>query len=133
MFDRKLNEIKTKDISHEVAKLISEGNVIGWFSGRSEFGPRALGNRSILCKPFPKSMKDYLNFRVKFREGFRPFAPAVLEKYQKNYPIYIMCHEIQRNIQSGDAGSNVCARTVEMFSKKCFQLMERGAPGIFPS
>ena len=65
--------------------ILSKGKIIGWFQGESEFGPRALGNRSILTRPFPAEMKDYLNKRVKFREEFRPFAPAVLIEYMDEY------------------------------------------------
>lgn len=61
-----------------VAGLLAEGNVVGWHQGRAEFGPRALGNRSILADPRRAEMKDVLNHKVKHREGFRPFAPAVL-------------------------------------------------------
>ena len=68
------------DLSKKVAKLISEGNVIGWFQGRSEFGPRALGNRSILADPRNPEMQKKLNLKIKYREGFRPFAPSVLEE-----------------------------------------------------
>jgi carbamoyltransferase len=60
-----------------VAGLLKKGRVVGWFHGRSEFGPRALGNRSILANPCIKTMKDVINRKVKFREPFRPFAPAV--------------------------------------------------------
>jgi carbamoyltransferase len=62
----------------ETAKLLTEGNVIGWFQGRMEFGPRALGGRSILADPRDPKMRDTLNMKIKFREGFRPFAPSVL-------------------------------------------------------
>jgi carbamoyltransferase len=62
----------------ETAQKISEGNVIGWFQGRMEFGPRALGGRSILADPRDPKMRDTLNMKIKFREGFRPFAPSVL-------------------------------------------------------
>jgi carbamoyltransferase len=68
------------DITKEVAKLISEGNIVGWFQGRSEFGPRALGNRSILADPRNPEMQKKLNLKIKYREGFRPFAPSVLEE-----------------------------------------------------
>jgi carbamoyltransferase len=61
------------------AGLIADGNVIGWFQGRMEFGPRALGGRSILADPRDPKMRDTLNVKIKFREGFRPFAPSVLE------------------------------------------------------
>jgi carbamoyltransferase len=71
------------DICRDVANLLSEGNVLGWFQGRSEFGPRALGNRSILADPRKAEMKDILNSRVKHRQPFRPFAPIVLAERAK--------------------------------------------------
>ena len=73
------------EIFSQTAKIISNGKIVAWFQGKAEFGPRALGNRSILCKPFPVGMKNHINKRVKFREAFRPFAPAVLENYQNTY------------------------------------------------
>jgi carbamoyltransferase len=66
------------DLVRETARLIADGNVIGWFQGRMEFGPRALGGRSILADPRDAKMRDTLNMKIKFREGFRPFAPSVL-------------------------------------------------------
>lgn len=68
-----------------VAKLLAGGTIIGWFQGGCEFGPRALGNRSILCTPIPAEMKDTLNSRVKHREAFRPFAPSVLAEHATDY------------------------------------------------
>lgn len=82
------NKIKYKEVKNptiEIAKYLADGKIIGCFQNGAEFGPRALGNRSILCKPFPKEMKDYLNLKVKFRENFRPFAPAVLEEDCSKY------------------------------------------------
>ncbi len=67
------------DPAAAAAELIAEGRIVGWFQGRMETGPRALGNRSILAHPGIENMKDILNGRVKHRESFRPFAPAVLE------------------------------------------------------
>jgi len=85
----KKNNIKFKDHKNNIfkitASLINEGKIIGWFQGASEFGPRALGNRSIICKPFPEKMRNHLNKNVKFREYFRPFAPAVLEENLFDY------------------------------------------------
>jgi carbamoyltransferase len=66
------------NICAETARLLAEGRVFGWFQGRSEFGPRALGNRSILADPRNAEMKEKLNSRVKHRQAFRPFAPVVL-------------------------------------------------------
>ena len=73
----------SENICRETAKLLSEGHVVGWFQGRSEFGPRALGNRSILADPRSAEMKDKLNKRVKHRQAFRPFAPIVLAERAK--------------------------------------------------
>ena len=72
------------DLAKKAAFLLSEGKVLAWVQGKNEFGPRALGNRSILAKPYPLEMKDRVN-RIKKREQFRPFAPAVLDNYQLNY------------------------------------------------
>ncbi len=74
-----------KNISKKSAEIISKGNILGWFQGAAEFGPRALGNRSILCKPFPNKMKNHMNKNVKFRENFRPFAPAILNNFAKEF------------------------------------------------
>jgi carbamoyltransferase len=65
----------------ETAKLLADGNVVGWFSGRMEFGPRALGARSILGDPRNPEMQKRMNLKIKFRESFRPFAPAVLAEH----------------------------------------------------
>ena len=67
------------------AKLISEQNVVGWYQGKIEWGPRALGNRSILADPRDSKMKDVLNEKIKHRELFRPFAPSILEEYVSEY------------------------------------------------
>jgi carbamoyltransferase len=74
------NAVPSPDICKEAAKILADGNIIGWFQGRSEFGPRALGNRSILADPRTAEMKDILNSRVKHRQPFRPFAPIVLQE-----------------------------------------------------
>ncbi|NSW45219.1 MAG: carbamoyltransferase [Bacteroidales bacterium] len=68
-----------------IAKKIAEGNVVGWFQGRMEYGPRALGNRSILADARNPDMQKKLNLKIKFREGFRPFAPSVLEEDAQQY------------------------------------------------
>ena len=67
------------------AKLISEKNVVGWYQGRMEWGPRALGNRSILADPRDGKMKDVLNEKIKHRESFRPFAPSILKEFESEY------------------------------------------------
>jgi len=65
-------------LCRQTALAITEGKVIGWFQGRMEWGPRALGNRSIVCDPRRVDMKDILNLKIKRRESFRPFAPSIL-------------------------------------------------------
>ena len=77
---------QSNNLCKDVAKLLSQGKIIGWFQGASEIGPRALGNRSILCSPYPQNMKDILNLRIKHRENFRPFAPSILE--EKTYEFF---------------------------------------------
>jgi len=67
------------------SNMIAKGNVIGWFQGKMEFGPRALGNRSILADPRSPNMKSIINKKIKRRENFRPFAPSVLEEFQKDW------------------------------------------------
>jgi carbamoyltransferase len=78
-------------LCHKAAEFIAQGKIVGWFQGRMEWGPRALGNRSILVDPRRKGMKDILNERIKRREWFRPFAPSILlekvgEYFAKDYP-----------------------------------------------
>ncbi|MCF8378701.1 MAG: carbamoyltransferase [Bacteroidales bacterium] len=80
---RKIDEFK--DLAQEAAQIISDGNVVGWFQGRMEFGPRALGNRSILGDARNKDMQLKLNLKIKYRESFRPFAPSVLTEDMKEY------------------------------------------------
>tara|TARA_B110000858_G_scaffold174222_1_gene206616 strand:- start:1198 stop:2991 length:1794 start_codon:yes stop_codon:yes gene_type:complete len=71
--------LSTEKMTNLVAKKISEGNSVGWFQGKMEFGPRALGSRSIIADPRNKDMQKNLNLKIKYRESFRPFAPAILE------------------------------------------------------
>lgn len=94
-------------LTREAAKLISDGFVVGWFQGRSEFGPRALGNRSILADPRNPKMQKKLNLKIKYREGFRPFAPSVLEEDYNNYfegskknPYMLLVKPITNNIKN---------------------------------
>ena len=75
----------TEELMAEAAQFIADGKVVGWVQGRMEFGPRALGNRSILADPRNPEMQRIVNRSIKFREGFRPFAPSVLLEETKNY------------------------------------------------
>jgi len=88
------------------AALLAAGKVVGWFQGRMEFGPRALGNRSILGDPASPEMQLKLNQKIKFRESFRPFAPAVAEESMERYfdakstsPYMLMVHPVRAELQ----------------------------------
>lgn len=78
-------KLEGDSLIQETAKLIVDQNVVGWYQGNMEWGPRALGNRSILADPRNPQMKDILNDRIKHRESFRPFAPSILEEYLPEY------------------------------------------------
>ncbi len=98
-------ECKTEEeMLEETAKLIHENKIIGWFQGRMEFGPRALGARSIIANPCNPEMKDILNNKVKHREDFRPFAPVTTEEDAKDYfevkqpdPFMVLLVDVKKN------------------------------------
>ncbi len=109
-----LNNKKTKavytkyedfsELTELVAEKLSNGNVVGWFQGRMEFGPRALGNRSILGDARNPEMQKKLNLKIKYREGFRPFAPSVLAEDCNEYfdlktdsPYMLLVSQVQKN------------------------------------
>lgn len=81
----KFEKMDFTELVHLAAEKISQDKIIGWFQGKSEIGPRALGNRSILANPINENTKDILNEKVKHREHFRPFAPSVLENEAKKW------------------------------------------------
>ncbi len=85
------------ELCRRTATAISEGKVIGWFQGRMEWGPRALGNRSILGDPRRSDMKDILNLKIKRRESFRPFAPSILREHVKDW--FELDHEVPFMLQ----------------------------------
>ena len=74
-----------EDVAREAARILADGHVVGWFQGRMEFGPRALGARSILGDPRSPKMQSLMNLKIKFRESFRPFAPSVLYDHVSDY------------------------------------------------
>ena len=84
-FDIKFDIMTDEKLSEFISNKISENKIIGWMQGKSEFGPRALGARSILADPRPIDMHKKLNLKIKFRESFRPFAPSVLSEYQHEW------------------------------------------------
>jgi hypothetical protein len=77
--------LERQELLQTVARLLAEEKVVGWFNGRMEFGPRALGSRSILGDPRSARMQAQMNIKIKFREGFRPFAPSVLRERVNEY------------------------------------------------
>jgi carbamoyltransferase len=96
------NLAKERELTRRAAKDIADGLVVGWFQGRAEFGPRALGNRSIVADPRRAEMRDVLNQRIKKREPFRPFAPSILEERIGDYfeqthpaPTMLMVYQIK--------------------------------------
>lgn len=78
-------ELKEENLIRQTARSLAQGKIVGWFQGRLEFGPRALGNRSLLADPRRKETREWLNRRIKGRENFRPFAPALLEEAVPEY------------------------------------------------
>ncbi len=81
----KITYRKIENIAHFAARQVAEGKLVGWFQGAMEFGERALGNRSIIADPRDPAMKDRINAAVKYREGFRPFAPSILAERTGDY------------------------------------------------
>ena len=86
-----VSELNEEDVCNRAASVVADGKILGWFQGRAEWGPRALGNRSIVADPRRPDMKDTLNRRIKHREIFRPFAPSILAEstadwFEKSHP-----------------------------------------------
>jgi len=99
-------KLSNEKLTEEVASLLSKQKTVGWFQGRMEFGPRALGGRSILADPRSETMQKNLNLKVKFRESFRPFAPSVLREDVKNWfdlkfdsPYMLFVAELNKSLQ----------------------------------
>ena len=98
----KHHKLAEDDLMGRTVEAIAQGKIVGWFQGRMEFGPRALGNRSILADPRRKDMKEILNSRIKYREPFRPFCPSILaervgEYFETDYPspFMVMAYKIK--------------------------------------
>ncbi|UZF90339.1 carbamoyltransferase family protein [Bosea sp. NBC_00550] len=85
LWEKRLRKLAPDEVAPTTAKLLTEGKLIGWVQGRAEFGPRALGNRSIIADPRPADAKDILNAKVKYREAFRPFAPSILAEHAADW------------------------------------------------
>lgn len=107
---------KFEDLANKTAQILADGNVVGWFQGRMEFGPRALGGRSILGDPRNAEMQKKLNLKIKYREGFRPFAPSVLAEDVQEYfdcethsPYMLLVHPVveSRRVKLPDNYNNL--------------------------
>jgi len=99
-------KLDDKNLSENIAKELKNGKIIGWFQGKMEFGPRALGARSILADPRSDKMQKELNLKIKFRESFRPFAPSILREdlnkwFDLNYdsPYMLLVSDVKKEIQ----------------------------------
>lgn len=113
------------------ARLLSEGNCIGWFQGRMEFGPRALGNRSILADPRYPEMQQRVNLKIKFRESFRPFAPAILKEEASLYFDYPSCSNYM--LLTSDINDQYKKRLPENYSNLGVMKKRMIAKSVFPS
>jgi len=116
------------NIQKVVAEQLSNGKMIGWFQGSMEFGPRALGNRSILCDPRQADMRDRINHYVKFREDFRPLAPSVIEEHAKDYFVE-PCQSPFMTItfKAKETSSNTIPAVVHVDGSSRIQTVERDA------
>lgn len=105
-FNPVFEELEEPQLYTAIAEFLDEGNVVGWFSGRMEFGPRALGGRSIIADPRRVDMQKKLNLKIKYRESFRPFAPSVMAEYASEYfefdsnsPYMLLVHPLKESIR----------------------------------
>ena len=115
-----------------VAKELSNNKTVGWFQGRMEFGPRALGGRSILADPRSEKMQKELNLKIKFRESFRPFAPSVLREevnnwFELNYdsPYMLLVSEVKKNKQI-----NMSKKDKKLFGIEKLNIKRSSIPAI---
>jgi carbamoyltransferase len=107
------SKVESDEIPSVAAQLLEQGRVVGWFQGRMEFGPRALGARSILGDPRSPTMQRDMNMKIKYREGFRPFAPAVLAEDTKDYfelsassPYMLLVAPIAESLRAQTSGAD---------------------------
>ncbi len=124
--------LKREDIPDRIADLIAEQKVVGWFQGRMEFGPRALGNRSILGDARSPSMQETMNLKIKFRESFRPFAPSVLREKAPDYfemdresPYMLLVAPVKREIRK-----NLAENKSELFGLEKLSVVRSSIPAV---
>ena len=121
----KFKKVSKRKLISDIPKYISNGQSVGWFQGRMEFGPRALGNRSILADPRNKNMQKNLNLKIKYRESFRPFAPAILDKDQSSWlelkepsPYMLLVSMIKREKRILSKVQNGCLKVINEIRSK---------------
>lgn len=113
-------------VHKETARLLAEGKIIGWFQGKAEFGPRSLGNRSILADPRSAEMKDRINALVKFREEYRPFAPSILHEFGPEYfDDYRESRYMERTLRVREEKRNAIAAVVHVDHTARLQTVKR--------
>ncbi len=105
-------------LAEEVSQRLASQEVVGWFQGRMEFGPRALGARSILADPRSPEMQQVLNHKIKFRESFRPFAPIVLEEFANDYFCLPQCDASPYMLIVSRFGSRKESQSFELVAPK---------------
>jgi len=125
-------EMPDEDLLPDLAGLLADGKVIGWFQGRMEFGPRALGGRSIIGDPRNTSMQSVMNLKIKYRESFRPFAPSVLAERVSDYfeqatpsPYMLIVAPVQRGIRT-----TLTAEQQALFGIERLKLIRSEIPAI---
>ncbi len=109
----KFNKYDRENLNEKVATELKNGKIVGWFQGRMEFGPRALGCRSIIADPRSEKMQKDLNLKIKFRESFRPFAPSILREDLNDWfdlncdsPYMLLVANVKENIQIKETENN---------------------------
>jgi len=126
------HEIEKEKIAEIVADLIPEEKVVGWFQGRMEFGPRALGSRSIIGDARSPKMQEIMNVKIKFRESFRPFAPSILKEKVSDYfemrgesPYMLLVAPVKENMRK-----NVSAEERNLFGIEKLKVLRSSVPAI---
>ncbi len=121
----KFTKHENKNLSEKIANELKNGKIIGWFQGRMEFGPRALGCRSIIADPRSEKMQKDLNLKIKFRESFRPFAPSILREDLKDWfelncdsPYMLLVANVNKNIQIKENETNKNLFGIERLNSK---------------
>ena len=127
-----MSNVSDEEVPERIADLIADQKVIGWFQGRMEFGPRALGNRSIIGDARSPKMQETMNLKIKFRESFRPFAPTVLEERVSDFfeidresPYMLLVAQVKREILR-----EMSASEEELFGVEKLNVVRSAIPAV---